>query len=87
MLLRPVTYDHSAGITDNTPKERRESIIEGGKDQMGLIAQELLDVYPSLVHDKGNGELAVDYISLIPVLISAIQEQQAEMEKLKSKIE
>ncbi|GAB4379673.1 MAG: hypothetical protein Kow0075_10470 [Salibacteraceae bacterium] len=86
MLLRPVTYDHSAGITENTPADRRESIIEAGKGQMGLIAQELFDVYPNLVHDKGNGELAVDYISLIPVLIKAIQEQQAEIEALKAQI-
>lgn len=86
MLLRPVTYDHSAGITNDTPENRRESIIEAGKGQMGLIAQELFDVYPNLVHDKGNGELAVDYISLIPVLVKALQEQQAEIEALKAQI-
>lgn len=63
MLLRPVTYDQSAGITEDTPDERKDNIISAGKDQMGLIAQEISDVYPNLVHDKGNGELAVDYIS------------------------
>lgn len=82
MQLRPVSYDHSAGITDDTPDERRTNILEASKNEMGFIAQELQDVYPRLVHDKGNGELAVDYISLIPVLVKAIQEQQAVIEDL-----
>lgn len=47
MLLKPVTYDHRAGVTDNTPEEKEEQIIENGKDQMGLLAQELAEVYPN----------------------------------------
>lgn len=41
--------------------------------------------------ERQNGETmiikSVDYISLIPVLISAIQEQQAEIEELKSRLD
>jgi hypothetical protein len=64
----------------------------------GLIAQELEQVLPSLVQDNipltnpSQSSAApvnyksVDYVSLIPFLIGAIQEQQAQIEALKKKI-
>ncbi|MCW3071023.1 MAG: type sorting protein [Bacteroidetes bacterium] len=69
--------------------------------QMGLIAQDLEKVFPELVRDvKGsveknvNGEVtgtipdfkSVNYTGLIPVLISAIQEQQKQLDEQKETI-
>ena len=50
--------------------------------QAGLIAQDVLKVLPSIVHKQGD-YLALDYIQLIPYMLSAIQYMYAE---LKSKI-
>lgn len=86
ILLNPVTYDHLAGITDDTPEQRKSQIEDAGKNQIGLLAQEVRRIYPNLVHDKGNGELAVDYISLIPILIKAIQEQQRQIDLLEQQL-
>jgi hypothetical protein len=46
--------------------------------QMGFIAQELESVLPNSVHtDKSADAIkSVDYISIIPVLTKALQEQQ-----------
>jgi len=53
--------------------------------QIGLIAQELQKVYPQLVKQKSDGELSVNYIGLIPVLIECIKELKKEVDELKSK--
>ncbi len=83
LLLNPVSYDLEAGITEDTPDYRKAQMIEAGKNSMGLLAQELNEVYPDLVRNNGNDQLAIDYTSLIPVLIKAIQEQQEEIDYLK----
>lgn len=56
------------------------------KDQLGVIAQELELVYPSLVFYDSITELySVNYIGLIPVLVEAIKAQQNQIEALKEK--
>jgi hypothetical protein len=60
--------------------------IEGGK-KLGFIAQELQQLVPEVV-SVGNDEnktLGVFYSDLIPVLTKAIQEQQQQIESLKTK--
>lgn len=46
--------------------------------ELGLIAQEIEDLLPELVHES-NGFLAVNYIGLIPILIKAVQELAAKV--------
>lgn len=59
----------------------------GNNKQFGLIAQGLRLIYPELVYEDAKGYLSVDYVSLIPVLIEAIKEQQGQIDDLKKKIE
>jgi len=88
MQLRPVSY-----ILKSNPQD--------GTD-LGLIAQELLPIIEEAVAthdyrciDEETGEMAIvenefmgiDYVDLIPVLIKATQEQQAQIEELKAEIE
>ena len=66
-------------------------------DRLGLIAQEVLDIIPEVVatHDVDpdstgqlvrtkNEYLGINYVSLVPVLIQSIQEQQTEIEALRA---
>ena len=46
----------------------------------GFIAQDLQKLFPNLVIEDEQGFLAVNYVSLIPVLVGAIQEQQKILE-------
>ena len=59
-----------------------ESNREG--DDLGVIAQDVQEVLPSIVKERDNGYLAVDYIKLIPVLLEEVKRLNAEVEKLKS---
>lgn len=85
MQLKPSTYSFRT--------EEFKGITLSKGTQMGLIAQELEEVFPELIKETGlpgrdeDGKIiatgqtikTVDYVSLIPVLISAMQEQQKQI--------
>lgn len=53
----------------------------------GLIAQEVEEVLPELVHtDSTTGLKSVEYANLVAPLIEAIKEQQEEIETLKQQV-
>lgn len=63
--------------------ERSESLgHEVGRRDIGVIAQELEQVYPELVNTGSDGYKAVDYSKLTAVLIEGMKEQQREIEAL-----
>ena len=65
--LNPVTYNWNSKAKElnNTKTDRLE---------YGLIAQELEEVLPELVHPLYSTYKSIDYIKLIPLLIKSIQE-------------
>ena len=78
-LLNPVAYtlkQDSAWIDDKDAKDLR------GIDY-GLIAEEVQKVLPDIVYER-NGELSINYIELIPLLIKEIQQLSAEIKVLQS---
>ena len=85
--LNPVTYEFRS---DEFPDLK---LSEG--QRWGLIAQEVEAILPDLVSENGsaihkNGEemniKSLNYIDLIPMMIKAIQEQDAEIQALKALI-
>jgi len=58
-----------------------------GKRDIGVLAQDVEKVLPNAVGSDDEGNLAVAYHKLIPVLIEAVKEQQREINSLKNKIE
>jgi hypothetical protein len=56
--------------------------------KIGLLAQEVQAVFPELVKTANNSEgtLSVNYQGMIPVLLNAIKEQQAQIKELKALI-
>ncbi len=75
LKLRPVRYRWKAQPT--------------GDEKVGLIAQELRQVMPELVHGDAEDDapLGVNYSELVPVLIQAIQEQDAQLQQQQAQIE
>lgn len=67
--MRPVEYD----------------LKSDGRHDIGFIAQEMKQVVPDVVKEMGDGTLSIQYAKLVPVLVNAIKELQAEVELLKSK--
>ncbi|BCW96104.1 MAG: tail fiber domain-containing protein [Fimbriimonadales bacterium] len=56
--------------------------------QYGFLAQELREVFPELVSEGVDDEntLAVNYQALIPLLVNALQVQQAEIQQLRAEV-
>ena len=57
-----------------------------GKQKIGVLAQEIKEVFPELVSEDDNEMLAVNYQGLVPVLINALKEQDAKMKEQEKKI-
>ena len=57
-----------------------------GKQKIGVLAQEIQEVFPELVSEDDNEMLAVNYQGLVPVLINALKEQQTEIDELKEMV-
>jgi hypothetical protein len=79
LQLNPVTFDWK--------KETQESKMVGLKEDIGLIAQEVQEVFPELVREGSDGCLAIRERGLTAILIQAIKEQQKQMQSLKDEIE
>lgn len=60
-----------------------EATINKEDIHYGLIAQELQKIYPNLVKEGRGGYLTINYIEIVPLLISSIQELKAEVDVLK----
>ena len=100
--LRPVTYNmkpadvskyyellpDSVTIRNDDELRRYFGIgeIDEHRKRMGFIAQEVKEIYPELVHEDDEGMLGVDYVSLIPVLVGVVQEQNETLRALNETI-
>ena len=91
LRLRPVSYTYR--LQDFSTMQLPEG------RQFGLIAQDVESLFPELVSDQvhpaernESGEIvteaieykALNYLQLIPILVQAIQDQQAEIEELRA---
>ena len=65
-----------------TEEEKKTQHSNEGHD-IGVIAQEIEEVLPEVVTTRDNGYKAVKYEKIIPLLVEAIKELQAEVQELK----
>jgi hypothetical protein len=81
-------------IVDTTPKldnllklkVRNFNFIGEDLKQLGFVAQEMEEVFPNMVDTDKEGIKSVKTTVLIPMLVKAMQEQQAQIEELKAMI-
>lgn len=59
----------------------------GNDLQVGLLAQEVQNIYPHLVKQNEKGELSVNYIGLIPVLLEGIKTLNEKLEQHQKQID
>jgi len=70
MNMKPVTYNRKA---------------KPGTQEFGFIAEEMEKVLPTVVSSPNNVK-SIKYTEIIPVLVSALQEQQQKINELESKL-
>ena len=60
---------------------------KNGKEKIGILAQDVQEVFPELVSKDENEMLSVNYQGLVPVLINAIKEQEDKISRLEKLVE
>ena len=69
-------------------KQKIDSIrFEKKEIKIGVLAQDIKEVFPELVSEDANEMLAVNYQGLVPVLINALKEQESKFVKQQSEID
>ena len=78
-------------------KIRNYNLIGEDNKQIGVIAQELEEIFPSMIDESpdkdkdgnylGTTTKSVKYSVFVPMLIKAFQEQQSQIEILKAEIQ
>jgi len=98
MKLKPVSFDYKKQLQRQKEYNAPRELV---KQKLGFIAQDLVGVLPEVVktHDwkvideksktveyKENNMYGVMYSDIVPVTVKAIQEQQVQIEELKSEV-
>ena len=78
--------------TDNMTPEELDSLAEAMGDieperylspvQYGLDANQLKAVYPELVYEDANGNISINYVEMVPLLVQSINELKKELAEL-----
>ncbi|MDR2963814.1 MAG: tail fiber domain-containing protein [Bacteroidales bacterium] len=92
--LQGKSYQKTAIVTElqdslsiSLRTEQKRAISED-VTEFGYLSQELQKVFPELVHqDAATGYYAVNYTSLIPLIVEALKEQRIEIEKKQIQID
>ncbi len=80
-LLTPVSYTLKQDTLWQYDKDAKE--LQGL--HYGLMAEDVQKIFPELVYER-QGNLAINYTELIPLLIMKIQELSTEVDKLKVQV-
>ena len=88
--LEGVSYNFIQTETDaqNTVSSATDTTSNAEADRVhyGFIAQDVQKIFPDLVYEDDEGILGIDYVSLIPLIVKELKEQQTEIESLKEQL-
>ncbi len=89
--LNPVQYnmmsEQAIAMANATPSDTAQVAVQAmdatdmtdNTIHYGLLAQDVKQIYPELVHEDAAGVMSINYIELIPLLIQAVQDLSAQV--------
>jgi hypothetical protein len=80
--LNPIYFDYSLDKYFNNSKNeiKKQVHAKSFKNRIGFSAQEVENIIPEVVtYDTVNDKYGINYLDIIPVVVKAIQEQQAQL--------
>ncbi len=81
--LRPVSYRWKP----TAEAESTDNLRLRSGEHYGFIAQEIAEIYPELVAYDDYGNMMVNYIGLIPILIQSLKETEERVDRQALEIE
>lgn len=81
--LKSYYFDYKPGFNGDFDPEHTQFYA----NQIGFIAQEVQEILPQLVmRESDTGHLAVNYVSIIPLLVEYVKEQDLRIQQLENQI-
>lgn len=82
------TIDKLRGVRYKWRNEwfKENEVILAHQDDMGFIAQEVEEVVPEMVSEKGNGYKGISYHKLVPLLLEAVKDLRQDVRRLEGEI-
>ncbi|MBN8578547.1 MAG: tail fiber domain-containing protein [Cytophagales bacterium] len=71
------------GFTYTFNNDKSGSMLLPEGRRYGFLAQEIQSIFPELVTADNDGYLAVDYVSMMPILVEAIKELKHQLDQVK----
>ncbi len=86
LQINGVKYDFIQQTTDTISNEAEKQKLEKmQKDKLGFLAQDLEKILPEAVlYDEDEDSYYIEYNTLVPLIVEALKEQQAQIEELKN---
>ena len=87
--LRGVSFEwrQPAAKTAGQPRTRRDAAPRPTGRQLGLIAQEVREIFPEIVRKAGDDDdLGISMTSLFPLLIEAVKELKGQVDDLREEV-
>ena len=86
--LKGVKYDLKKEYFKTNNSKADAFIEKERKNEIGFLAQDLLEIFPEVVYlDETNNLYSVSYSRLVPVLVEAIKEQQDQIDDFVKRLE
>jgi hypothetical protein len=82
--IEQIAENRNSNFDNLEPKEFVYK-ADPSKKHFGFIAQDMEKIYPELVKDSEFGYKTINYVEIIPLLVSKIQSMQKEIDDLKEK--
>ena len=87
-LLQAVQFQRD--MTTIEQQEARRATLEETEEELalspiqyGLVAEQLKEVYPELIYEDRYGNISINYIEMVPLLVQSINELSSELAELK----
>ncbi len=83
--LTGVTFNIKNGTEDKYTNTR--PVIEGERQKIGLIAQDVENILPQVVYTSADGFKSIAYANIVALLIEGMKEQNKQIQDLRMEIE
>jgi hypothetical protein len=75
-----------AGVYYKMRREEFPQFSFNGKQQVGVVAQDIEKVFPAVVSTDKDGYKSVAYTKLVPILLEAVKEQDVQETRLRGRV-
>ena len=86
MRLNGIIYDVVASAFPDTDEAFQMELVEKNKNRYGFLVDDISLICPDVVSEYADQQSGIDYFEIIPILVEAIKDQQAQIDELQHQI-